>query len=166
MAVESCDISQEQRQTKRLLFKIWRLKFTVIKKKPFGTWQFGKIGVLVYFIIQKLEKQTLSLSQFLRYITWFKSQDLPFNGENVGLRWLGEKQSWGTLVHLGYWIKVLSGHTNHCLSNSEFYTLSKWICKCFPVKKYLFCIWDIACFLRSLSLIKGAWIYKTWPQLE
>ena len=26
----------------------------------------------------------LSLSQFLRYIMWFKSQDLPFNGENVG----------------------------------------------------------------------------------
>ena len=30
--------------------------------------------------------QTIILSQFLRYITWFKSQDLPFNGENVGLR--------------------------------------------------------------------------------
>ena len=30
------------------------MKFTVVQKKPFGTWQFGKIGVLVNFIIQKL----------------------------------------------------------------------------------------------------------------
>ena len=32
------------------------------KKQLFSTWQFGKIGVLVNFIIQKLK--TLSLSQF------------------------------------------------------------------------------------------------------
>ena len=38
-----------------------------------------------------MEKQTLSLSQFLRYITWFRSQDLPFNGENVGSRILSGK---------------------------------------------------------------------------
>ena len=31
-----------------------------------------------------LEKKTLSLFQFLRFITGFKSQDLPFNGEDVG----------------------------------------------------------------------------------
>jgi hypothetical protein len=56
------------------------------QKKPFDTWQFGKICVLVIFFIQKLKSKHLgSLSQFLRYITWFKSQDLPFNGENVGL---------------------------------------------------------------------------------
>ena len=29
-------------------------KSTVIPKKSFGTWQFGNIGVLVNFIIQKL----------------------------------------------------------------------------------------------------------------
>ena len=29
------------------------IKFTVIPKKLFGTWQFGKIDVLVNFIIQK-----------------------------------------------------------------------------------------------------------------
>ena len=59
MAFESCDISQ-----KCLLFKIWRLKFTVIKKKPFGTWQFGKIGVLVNFIIQKLKSKHLVCLSF------------------------------------------------------------------------------------------------------
>ena len=37
----------------------------------------------------KIEKLTLSLSQFLRCITWFKSQDLPFNGENVAMSPLG-----------------------------------------------------------------------------
>jgi hypothetical protein len=30
------------------------IKFTVIPKKPFGTWQVGKIGFVVNFIIQKL----------------------------------------------------------------------------------------------------------------
>ena len=29
------------------------------KKKPFGTWQFGKIGVLVNFVIQKLKTKHL-----------------------------------------------------------------------------------------------------------
>ena len=31
------------------------LTFTVIPKKAFGTWQFGKIGVFVHFIIQELK---------------------------------------------------------------------------------------------------------------
>ena len=35
------------------------IKFKVIPKKPFGTWQFGKIGVLVNFIIQKLKSKHL-----------------------------------------------------------------------------------------------------------
>ena len=30
--------------------------YSYTKKKPFGTWQFGKIGVLVNFIIQKKKK--------------------------------------------------------------------------------------------------------------
>ena len=31
------------------------IKFTVVQKKPFEPWQFGKIGVLVNFIIDKLK---------------------------------------------------------------------------------------------------------------
>ena len=37
-------------------FNFWMVKFTVIPKKLFGTWQFGKIGVLVNFIIQKFAR--------------------------------------------------------------------------------------------------------------
>jgi hypothetical protein len=32
------------------------IKFTVIPKKLFGTWQFGKIDVVVDFIVQKFER--------------------------------------------------------------------------------------------------------------
>ena len=33
------------------------IKFTVIPKKLFGTWQFGKIDVLVNFITQKFARK-------------------------------------------------------------------------------------------------------------
>ena len=33
--------------------------YNYTKKKPFGTWQFGKIGVLVNFIIQKMKSKHL-----------------------------------------------------------------------------------------------------------
>ena len=37
-------------------FNSWMIKFRVVqKKKPFEPWQFGKIGVLVNFIIDKLK---------------------------------------------------------------------------------------------------------------
>ena len=54
----SRDISQKLRQTKCIIFKIWRLKCTIIpKKKLFCTWQFGKICVLVNLTIQKLKSK-------------------------------------------------------------------------------------------------------------
>ena len=42
------------------------------KKKPFGTWQFGKIGVLVNSIIQKLKSKHLSCLSFLWWQLWEK----------------------------------------------------------------------------------------------
>ena len=47
----------------------------------------GNLAKLVFWSILSFKngKINTSLSQFLRYITWFKSQDLTFNGENVGL---------------------------------------------------------------------------------
>ena len=69
----SRDISQKLRQTKCILFKIWRLKFTIIPKKPFCTSQFGKICVLVNFIIQKLKSKHL-VSEIYHVI-----QDLGFS---------------------------------------------------------------------------------------
>jgi hypothetical protein len=35
------------------------------QKKPFGTWQFGKIVVLVNFVIQKLKSKDLVCFSFL-----------------------------------------------------------------------------------------------------
>ena len=73
MALESRDIYQKLRQSKCLLFKIWMIKFikfTVMLKKPFGTWQFGRIGVLVNFIIQKLKSKHLVCLGF-----WYISRD-------------------------------------------------------------------------------------------
>ena len=40
-------LSPEKTETKCLLFNLSMIKFTIMEKKPFGTWQFGKIGVLV-----------------------------------------------------------------------------------------------------------------------
>ena len=37
----------------------------IYQKRPFGTWQFGKIGVLVNFIIQKLKSKHLVCLSFL-----------------------------------------------------------------------------------------------------
>ena len=69
----SHDISQKLRQTKCLLFNFGRLKCTIIPKKPFGTWQFGKIGVLINLIIQKLKSKRLVCLGF-----WDMSCDLQF----------------------------------------------------------------------------------------
>ena len=42
------------------------IKFTVTyNKKSFGTWQFGKIGVLVNFIIKKLKSKHLLCLSFI-----------------------------------------------------------------------------------------------------
>ena len=42
---------------------------------PFGTWQFGKIGVLVNFITQKLKSKHLgSLSQFSLVTGFFEGR--------------------------------------------------------------------------------------------
>ena len=70
----SRDISQKLRQTKCMIFRIWRLKCTIIqKKKLFCTWQFGKIGVLVNLIIQKLKSKHLVCLSF-----WDMSCDPEF----------------------------------------------------------------------------------------
>ena len=58
------------RQTKCLLFNFWIIKFTVIPKKPFGTWQFGKMGVLVNFVIQKLNTSFVSVFYGDRFFWW------------------------------------------------------------------------------------------------
>ena len=39
------------------------IKFTVITKKSFGTWQFGKIDVLVNLIIQKILIKQIQFDQ-------------------------------------------------------------------------------------------------------
>ena len=44
------------------------IKFTVIPKKLFGTWQFGKIDVLVNFIIQKFAR--LKSKHFSHFFWW------------------------------------------------------------------------------------------------
>ena len=49
--------------------------------------------------LSNLEKLILNLYQFLRYITWFNSQDLPFNGENVCPR--------NNLNDFSYFLKIL-----------------------------------------------------------
>ena len=41
------------------------LKDACLPKKSFGTWQFGKIGVLVNFVIQKLKSKKLVCLSFL-----------------------------------------------------------------------------------------------------
>ena len=47
-----------------LLFNFWVIKFTVIPKKSFDTCQFGKIGVLVNFIIQNWKVNNEYVSVF------------------------------------------------------------------------------------------------------
>ena len=52
-------ISSWQRYYKSVLFSqscFWMIKFTAIQKKLFGTRQFGKIDVLVNFIISKFKR--------------------------------------------------------------------------------------------------------------
>ena len=73
------DVSQKLRQTKSLLFNFWIIKIdknTNFAKFPSAKWLF--VGIPVNFSLQ------ISPVKFLRYITWFKNKDLPFNGENVG----------------------------------------------------------------------------------
>ena len=64
----SHDISQKLKQTKCILFKIWRLKCTTIPKKPFG-----EIGVLVNLIIQRWKSKHLVCLSF-----WDMSCDPEF----------------------------------------------------------------------------------------
>ena len=47
------------------------IKFTVIHKKSYGTWQFGTIGVLVNFITQKLKSKHLVCPSFLLWSGFF-----------------------------------------------------------------------------------------------
>ena len=69
-----------------LFVKIWTvsnffmIKLTVIpKKKPFDTWQFGKIGVLVNFIIQKLKSKHLVCLSFLWWQVFLREREKIFN---------------------------------------------------------------------------------------
>ena len=82
---------------KRLLlilqnFHFWMIKLTVIQKTPFGTWQFGKIGVVVNFSILKIFKiaQLNMLWQFRwwegrrenifhMFLAYLKSDNLQYN---------------------------------------------------------------------------------------
>ena len=61
------------RQTKCILFNFLMIKITVIpKKKPFGTCQFGKFGVLINFIIQKLKSKHLVCLSFPWSVIFFE----------------------------------------------------------------------------------------------
>ena len=64
-ALKKSSHQRKLRQTKCLLFNFWIIIFTVTPKKPFGSWQFGKTGVLVNFIIQKLKSKHLFCLSFL-----------------------------------------------------------------------------------------------------
>ena len=78
------------------IFEWWNLK--LYPKKPFGTWQFGKIGVWVNFIIQKLrfslsqfslaggffERTRENILQIFRALVYLKMIP-PKNGHNTGL---------------------------------------------------------------------------------
>ena len=66
LAVESRDLSQADKSIIRvscflILQKFWMIKFTVIPKKLFGTWQF-------YFIIQKFAR--LKSKHFSQFFWW------------------------------------------------------------------------------------------------
>ena len=56
------------------IFQFLMMKLQLYQKKPYGTWQFGKIGVSVHFIIQKLKSKHLVC--------------LSFFGERLNLRGL------------------------------------------------------------------------------
>ena len=78
LAVESRDLSQADKSItyKSVFFSqscFWMIKFTVIPKKNlYGTWQFGKIDVLVNFIIQKFAR--LKSKHFSQFFWWQKIQ--------------------------------------------------------------------------------------------
>ena len=79
------DIYQKLRQIKCLFFKIWMIKSTLTynKKKSYfalGNWQNWCFG---QFYHSKIKNETSGLSQFLRYITWFKNQDLKVTIEKM-----------------------------------------------------------------------------------
>ena len=63
MALESRDISQKLRQTKCLLFKIWRLKFTVICTKK-SHLALGNSAKLVFWSILSLKSKHLVCLSF------------------------------------------------------------------------------------------------------
>ena len=54
------------------------IKLTVIPKKPFGTWQFGNIGVWVNFIIQKLKSKHLVCLSFLWWQVFLREREKTF----------------------------------------------------------------------------------------
>ena len=56
------------------------IKFTIIQKKTFGTRKFGKIGVLVNFIIQKLKSKH---SFCLSFLSWHVFEQTRENILNI-----------------------------------------------------------------------------------
>ena len=70
------------------------IKFTVLPKKPFTPWQFGKIGVLVNFISQKLKSKHLVCFSFL----WWQEEIFykHFALNNVSLHII----KWNMMLHI------------------------------------------------------------------
>ena len=69
------------------------IRFTVIPKKPFGTWQFGKLGVLVNFIIQKLKSKHVVC--------------LSFSGEKIHFaESSGPKYVWKIAISLYFYLRI------------------------------------------------------------
>ena len=100
LAVESRDLSQADKSVIRVSsfsvlqnFNFWTIKFIVILKQLFGTWQFG---VLVNFIIKK-KKQTL-ISVFLVRDKPERIEKIYF-AESSGLSgWATEKEVLPSLI--------------------------------------------------------------------
>jgi hypothetical protein len=53
--------------------------YSYIKKSHFDTWQFGKIGVLVNFITQKLKSKHLAISVFSGQSFFLREQEEIFS---------------------------------------------------------------------------------------
>ena len=72
LAVESRDLSQADKSIIRVSsfpsFNLWMINYSYTQKKLFGTWQFGKIDVLVNFITQKFQR--LKSKHFSQFFWW------------------------------------------------------------------------------------------------
>ena len=99
------------RQTKYLLFNFWMIKYTVIPKK--AIWQFGKIGVLVNFIIQKLKSKHLVCLSFLWWQVFLREREKIFytySGPN------SYYENWmPTMFNFYLWTMLIGKHCRHSI---------------------------------------------------